>query len=51
LWLKSRGHWKETAPEMPSALAPQLIVSWRGGPNGDRPAQQMIMPPPLIEQQ
>jgi len=43
------GHWKESAPEMP-ALAPQLIVSWRGGPNGDGSEQQMIVaPPPLVE--
>jgi hypothetical protein len=47
-WLKTRGHWKESTLEVPT-LAPRLIVSWRGGPNGDGPEQQMIMPPPLIE--
>src|SRR6476646_6668571 len=43
-WLKTRGHWKESVAEVP-ALAPTLVVSWRGGANGDGPEQQMIMSP------
>ena len=48
-WLKTRGHWKESGPEV-STVAPRLIVSWLGGPNGDGAEEQMIMaPPPIIE--